>query len=92
MRRVRRAGASVGVSTVPEVESAVAGESLADITERLFTRFEGAVPLPTIARVVRRCRRELDIAAPGALPELLERLAHQRLQTLAASSATPPAR
>lgn len=87
MTRVRRADAR---GAVPEVESSLAGESLADITERLFARFEGAVPLPTIVRVVRRCRRELDIAGPGSLPELLERLARQRLQSLAASPTTLP--
>jgi hypothetical protein len=33
-----------------------------------------------VSRTVDQCRRDLDGAPPGALPELLERLARQRLQ------------
>jgi hypothetical protein len=33
-----------------------------------------------VSATVTRCRRDLDGAPPGALPELLERLARQRLR------------
>ena len=56
--------------------------SLADITERLFREFDGQLNLTTIVRVVRRCRRELDTTHGGMLPEMLERLARQRLAGL----------
>jgi hypothetical protein len=60
--------------------------SLADVVERMFAIYEGELSLTTIVRVVRRCRRELDIVAPSALPEMLERLAHARLASLVAAA------
>ena len=33
-----------------------------------------------VSETVRLCRRDLDGAPPGAMPELLERLARQRLR------------
>lgn len=57
--------------------------SLADVTERLFARFDGRLRLTAIARVVRGCRRELDTTPGPVLPEMLERLAHERLTHLA---------
>jgi hypothetical protein len=57
-------------------------ESLADVVEHLFTVFESRLPLPMVVAVVRRCRRELDIVSGESLPELVERLAHQRLLDL----------
>ncbi len=56
--------------------------SFADVTERLFRRFDAVYPLPVITAVVRQCRTDLDGAPPGAMPELLERLAQQRLSDL----------
>ena len=58
--------------------------SLADVVERLFADFESEVGLPVVAAVARRARRDLDIVAAPALPELVERLARQRLQDLVA--------
>jgi hypothetical protein len=55
-------------------------DPLADVVERLFTAFEGRLTLPDVHAVVRRCCRELDIVSGPALPELVERLARQRLQ------------
>ncbi len=51
----------------------------ADVTERLFRRFDAVHSLPVITAVLRQCRSELDCAPLGALPELWERLATQRL-------------
>lgn len=59
-------------------------DSLADAVERLFSAFEAQIGLATILSVVRRCRSELDVISGPALPELLERRAHQRLTDLAA--------
>jgi len=52
---------------------------LADVTERLMAEFEHQIELSVITRVVLQCRRDLDTPAIQALPELLERLARQRL-------------
>jgi len=53
--------------------------SYCDVTERLFSEFERAHPLPVIAAVVRQCRADLDGSPREAVPELVERLARQRL-------------
>jgi hypothetical protein len=67
---------------------------LASVIERLFTAFESQLALAVVVSTVRRCRRELDTVPEPALPELLERLARQRLHdTLAARptrTPTPP--
>ena len=52
---------------------------LADVTERLMFEFEGAVNLDDIARVVHQSRENLAGSPPGAMSELVERLARQRL-------------
>ncbi len=53
--------------------------SLADVVDRLFTEFASHLSLSVVVSTVRRCRRELDIIHGPALPELVERLARQRL-------------
>lgn len=69
----------------PEPTPTPTGEgSIADTTERLFSAFDAQIGLATIADVVHQCRRELDIVSGPALPELLERLARQRLTDRAA--------
>ncbi len=65
--------------------------SYCDITERMFTEFARMHPLPVIATLVRQCRRDLEGSPPGALPELVERLARQRLSDLPPSTNTAPA-
>jgi len=60
----------------------VIDDSCCDVTERLFAEFERAHPLPVITEVVRQCRQDLHGAPTAALPELLERLARQRLSDL----------
>ncbi len=54
--------------------------SYADVVERLFREFNGQHPLPVIVEVVRACLTDLQgQVPPGALAELLERSARQRL-------------
>ncbi len=57
-------------------------QSYADVTERLFRTFEEVHQLPVITAVVQQCRADLDSVPCGSIPELLERLAHQRLSDL----------
>ena len=64
--------------------------SLPDVAERLMAEFGGRVDLATITRAVLDCRRDLQGAPPGALPELLERHARQHLLLLP-PAATPAA-
>ncbi len=65
--------------------------SYCDVTERMFTEFERVHPLPVIAAIVRQCRDDLAGSPPGALPELVQRLARQRLSDLPPSTNTVPA-
>lgn len=62
--------------------------AIAEATQRLSAEFQPRVPLSIIAAVVRTCREELDSAPAPALPELVERLARQRLTDRVAQ---PPA-
>lgn len=57
-------------------------ESLADVVEDLSAIFRARLPRPTVIAIVRRCRRELDIVHGASIPEMVERLAHQRLLNL----------
>ncbi len=59
--------------------------SYADIIERLFRRFEDRLSLTTIVEVVRESREHLRGSPVGAMPELTERLAIERLNTLGAA-------
>lgn len=71
---------------------AMNNDSYCDVTERLFAEFEQVHPLPAIAAAVRQCRQDLEGGAPrGAFPELLERLARQRLTDLQPSTHRAPA-
>jgi hypothetical protein len=64
-------------------DGAVAGgEGVADVTERLLAEFGSERDLAVIAAVVLGCRAELAAVSAGALPELLERLARERLRTI----------
>lgn len=53
--------------------------TLADITERLMAEFEARHSLIDIVAVVAGCRRDLQGSPASAQPELVERLARQRL-------------
>jgi hypothetical protein len=50
---------------------------------RLAREFSGRVSHRVVTRVVRACRADLSGVPAGAVPELLERLARQRLLDLA---------
>ena len=60
-----------------------------DVTERLMAEFEHRLGLDQITRIVTGCRRDLVDTPPGPLPELLERLARQRLLDVAAAVPQP---
>ena len=59
---------------VPSASEPVIAETIGRLTPE-FVRLSSGI----IAGVVHRCRRDLDTSPPTALPELLERLARQRL-------------
>jgi hypothetical protein len=51
----------------------------ADVVERLFAEFEQQHPLPHIHAVIQQARDQLRGLPEADLPELVERLARQRL-------------
>jgi len=63
-----------------EFGQADAGKAVSDVTERLLAEVGSERDRASIAAVVSDCRADLVNVPPGALPELLERLARQRLQ------------
>lgn len=54
-------------------------DGLREMIERLTSEFGRAYSRQAITEVVNECRDQLDTAPPGALPEMTERLARQRL-------------
>ena len=56
---------------------------------RLLAEFGALVAQTTVTRIVRSCREDLRGAPPGALPELVERLARQRLRQALPPGADP---
>jgi hypothetical protein len=83
----------VRMTTLPDTRISPEGEpdyhdrSFADIVERLFREFEDRLSLTAIVEVVRESRQHLRGSPVGALPELTERLAHERLDRLVQSCA-----
>ncbi len=77
-----------GATLRAEVSVAMNDVSYCDVTERMFSEFERVHPLPVIAAVVRQCREDLEGSSRGALPELCERLARQRLTDLPPTTST----
>ena len=65
--------------------------TLVDVVERLMAEFEDRLSLPVIAQVVSGCRRDLAGTPETALPEMVERLARQRLLERAPVPALVPA-
>lgn len=57
---------------------------------RLLAEFGALVAQSTVTRVVQSCRHDLRGAPPGALAELVERLARQRLRAALHLDAEPP--
>jgi len=70
----------------PDEESNSHESSFADIIERLFGQFDTKLSLKVITTVVRDAREQLRGSPLGALPELTERLAFERLTTLSAAA------
>ena len=66
--------------------------TMVDTTERLMAEFEDRLDLSLIVQVVAGCRRDLQGGPAGAEPELVERLARQRLLDLAAPAVPVPRR
>ncbi|WP_156024370.1 hypothetical protein [Smaragdicoccus niigatensis] len=52
---------------------------LVEVAVRLHDRFGADVTFAEVLTVVEGCRRDLDMATMAGLPELVERLATQRL-------------
>lgn len=64
-----------------------ARDAVADVAESLMAEYENRVPLTIVSSVVIDAHRELDHQIPGgAMPEMLHRLAGQRLSELAATA------
>lgn len=59
--------------------SSTVDPAVRDTTVRLRTEFGGQVAASRVAAVVAGARNDLDAVPATALPELLERLARQRL-------------
>lgn len=68
-----------GTSTTSVTDSRAPDVSLADVTERLMAEFCTRVEVSAVSRIVLDCRRELAGVHTSAVPELVERLARQRL-------------
>lgn len=79
--------AFIDAEVSPEGEYDHHDRSFADIVERLFREFEDRLPLGVIVETVRESKQHLCGSPVGALPELTERLAFQRLSHLATPSA-----
>jgi hypothetical protein len=54
-------------------------DALVQIAHRLYAEFSPLVPLDNVVDIVSRCRSDLDAVPIDAVPELVERLARQRL-------------
>ena len=54
-------------------------QDLASVTRRLYADFQPDITLAEVLSTVRQCRHDLDVVTDPALPELVERLARQRL-------------
>ena len=68
----------------------LAADTQADVIEQLMSEFEDRLELSTISDVVLGCRADLDCSPVAALPELIERLARQRLLDRAAGGPDRP--
>jgi hypothetical protein len=54
-------------------------DPLVDVAVRLYAEFAEHATLAEVLAVIGRCRTDLDTPSTEALPELVERLARQRL-------------
>ncbi|UQX87106.1 hypothetical protein M6D93_12420 [Jatrophihabitans telluris] len=71
------------------------GDPLVDVTVRVYADFADRATLAEVLAVIARARNDLDTPSTEALPELVERLARQRLADRlafpAASNGSAPA-
>jgi hypothetical protein len=79
------------ISSFAAIGSGTASEEpcLADTIDRLVVEFRGEVDVAAIGGLVLSCREELRGAPAAALPELIERLARQRLLSTFATAMRP---
>ena len=80
-------------STHPTGQS-LTSQALAGVTRRLYADFQPDTTMAEVLTTVQQCRRDLDVVTGPARPELVERLARQRLHDIFAarstSTLTPP--
>jgi hypothetical protein len=60
--------------------------ALALVTQRLYADFQTDTTMTEVLTTVRQCRHDLDVVPDPALPELVERLARQRLRNRRAAA------
>jgi hypothetical protein len=60
-------------------------DPLVEVAVRVYAEFADRTTLAEVLAVVTRARNELDTPSAAALPELVERLARQRLSARAAA-------
>jgi len=63
-------------------------DPLAEVVARVYGDFADRATLAEVLAVVARCRDDLDTPSAAALPEMVERLARQRLTDHQASPET----
>ena len=63
-------------------------DPMVDVAVRVYAEFADRTTLAEVLAVVARARNDLDTPSAAALPELVERLARQRLAGRVASPAT----
>ena len=54
-------------------------DPVSDTAPRLYREFQEHTTLSNVIATIEQCRNELDTPSEAALPELIERLARQRL-------------
>jgi hypothetical protein len=54
-------------------------DPLVEVAARVYADYAEQTTLSDVLAIIDVCRNELDTASPAALPELVERLARQRL-------------
>ncbi len=62
------------------------GDPLVEVAVRVYADFAERATLAEVLAVIARARHDLDTPSAAALPELVERLARQRLTDLPTSS------
>jgi hypothetical protein len=61
-------------------------QTLASVTRRLYADFQPDTTMAEVRTTVQQCRHDLDVVTDPALPELIERLARQRLNNRRAAA------